>query len=118
MAKDDKVTEIGDGKKKGRAKQTEIPGTERERIPEIETIAEEYATVRDQWQQLGKQLETLKTRLHDAMRRNKIKIYPLDSDEYERVEIVQGEEDVKVRRKKGRPAKAVGDDSDGDFDDE
>lgn len=106
---DEKVTDIGCGKKP-KAKQSEIPGTERPRVPEIDEIAEKYAAVRDEWQKLGEELTTLKDQLHRAMNRHDVKLYPLDHDVLDDVVIVPGEEDVKVRAKKGRRKKAVGDD--------
>jgi hypothetical protein len=114
------VAETGGGKaKRGRPpkpKQTEIPGTERQRIPEIDEIAEEYANKRDEWQGMGKELEALKEQLHGAMRNHGLKIYVLEgSEEYEKVELVAGDETVKVRRKKGRPRKTG--DEDGSDDD-
>lgn len=113
------VTDASGGKaKRGRPpkpKQAEIPGTELPRIQEIDDIAEEYASKRDEWQGLGKELEALKEQLHGAMRNHGLKIYVLEgSEEYEKVELV-ADETVKVRRKKGRPRKNGDEDDGGDF---
>jgi hypothetical protein len=45
------------------AKQTEIPGTERPTIQDIETAASAYTSMREKWQAAGEKLTALKTEL-------------------------------------------------------
>lgn len=90
-------------------KQTELPGTERPAIPEIDEAADAYRSVRDKRMKLTEQEITAKTNLIEVMRANAKKlavnaagerIYRYDD---EVVVLEPGKENVKVKHASAEP---------------
>lgn len=81
-------------KTKVRAKQMEIPGTERPKIEEVEATAEEYTSLRDRRMAVLKEEVTAKTKLLDAMHKYGLTIYRYDD---RIVEVQPAKEKVKVK---------------------
>lgn len=90
---------------KGRLKQQLIPGTEPEVHKDINDAADDYRDVRDQRMQLMKPEALKKATLLAAMQKHKLRRYS-----YGRVlvEIVPGDETVRVRTKKEKKIKVKG----------
>jgi hypothetical protein len=84
-----------------RAKQTMIPGTEPERIKEIEDAAENYVSARDERMGLTEEETKRKVRLIEAMKKYDLETYNFAGYMVERNRIE--EDNVKV--KKARAAK-------------
>ncbi len=86
------------------ARQNLIPGTEPERIKEIETAAARYVEFRDQRMEAGEAEIKLKAKLIEAMKEHKLETYNFDG--YMVVLEHINEDQVKV--KKSRAAKEDG----------
>lgn len=91
----------------GRPKQAEIPGTEQQRIAEIERAADKYLEKRAIWQGTGKELTECKRLLSQAMHKNADaiergenekhqKVLAYKRDDYD-VTVTEGKEKVKVK---------------------
>ncbi len=59
-------------------KQTEIPGTEKKRVDEIEDAAEALRDASDALKKATKKRDEAKDRLREAMQKHKVKTYPLE----------------------------------------
>ena len=89
-------------------KQAEIPGTERQRIAELDDIAETYRELRDKRMKLQQEENDQQAALHEAMKKHKLTKYRyLDEDGDEEEAYV--EDKVKVGVRKVRNAKAKDD---------
>lgn len=86
-------------------KQKRIPGTEEERIKEIDDAADDYVECRDKRMGLTEKEKEAKNRLIDVMKRHKLSVYKGDGFvvTYDHEE----KDDVKVKQAK---AEANGDD--------
>ena len=88
---------------KKRPHATPLPGMENRSIPELDNVAEEYADIRDQRMVLTTQESDLKKRALTLMHKYKKATYKHDGIE---INVVPGEEDVKVRVKKAADSTA------------
>jgi hypothetical protein len=79
-------------------KQTELPGVERTRVPEIEKAATLYAEARDERMGATEVEVKRKSTLLSALKRHRLTNYRLDDGRV--AEIVPSEETVKVRAAK------------------
>lgn len=79
-------------------KQTEIPGTERKRVPEVETAANELREVRTERMELQKTEGQLQDALIDVMRKHSVTVYKFDGQEDELVVELVDQTKVKVRK--------------------
>lgn len=83
-------------------KQTEIPGTERPSIPEVEEAAEDYRAIRDSRMQMAEKEAQAKATLIERMKAHSVKAYRYaDSDGVERKAVIAEKESVKVAKVKG-----------------
>lgn len=89
-------------------KQTEIPGTERTQISDVERAAEAYREAHDERMELSKSEASRKLDLLAAMQAAKIKTYRYSSQGVELEVVVDDEPKVKVR-KTGEEDDFVGD---------
>src|SRR3990167_10377421 len=82
-------------------RQTEIPGTERKEVPEVERAGEAYREIRDERRALKDQEKQKKFELIAVMKAHKLKVWkwkcPDALDEI-RVEITEGETKVKLAK--------------------
>ena len=85
-------------------RQARLPGTANS-IKELDELGLEYAAIRDERMALTKKEVDLKGRVHQAMRDHKITTYKYGEIE---IEIVPGEEDVKVHVKKPKEQRPEG----------
>ena len=81
-------------KKKGI--QGRLPGTVNS-IQELDDLGLEYAAIRDERMELSRKEVALKDKVHQCMKEHKLKTYKYGEVE---VELIPGEEEVKVRVKK------------------
>ena len=81
----------------GKAEQTEIPGTEEPKIPEVEHAAESYREIRDERMELTESEVTAKASLIAVMKAHKLTVYKDKVAGYA-VFIEQGEDNVKVKK--------------------
>lgn len=83
------------------AKQTEIPGTERPVIAEIEEACEDYRLLRDQRMSLSEKEAEAKRVLIERMKSHNVKAYRYaDQDGVERKAAIAEKENVKVSKVK------------------
>jgi hypothetical protein len=81
--------------------QTEIPGTERAVIAEVEEACEDYRLLRDQRMALSEKEAEAKARLIDRMKAHSVKAYRYaDQDGVERKASIAEKENVKVSKVK------------------
>lgn len=78
--------------------QTMIPGTERERIEELEKAGQAYKNARDERMECTEEEVKCKARLRELLVKYSLEKYKLDSGDV--AEIVHGDDDVKVRKPK------------------
>jgi hypothetical protein len=90
-----------------------LPGLEDRTIAELETLAADYADIRDRRIALNKEEGDLKARVMAEMRRQQKETYKRDGIE---IRIVHGDDDVKV--KVAKEGGTVADDDDVDTDDD
>jgi hypothetical protein len=100
------------------AEQFEIPGTEQEKIPAIESAADKYVEKRNLWQGLGREVIDAKATLMDAVHLHKAGIDGNGDDvlAYHRGDyhiVVKRKEDVKVKID-GTDAPSLDDDEGGE----
>lgn len=62
-------------KKPKRPRQLEVPGTERQNIPEVMDAAEAYETARDKRMALTEEESTAKTALVEVMKKHNLTVY-------------------------------------------
>lgn len=79
-------------------KQTEIPGTERKRVPEVETAANALRAVRLERMDLQKTEGERVDTLIAVMREHDVKLYKFDGEEDELVVELVDQTKVKVRK--------------------
>lgn len=72
----------------------QIPGTERQKIKDIDELAVEYVEWRDKRQAAGREEVVLKTKLIEEMKTNKLTEYVTQDDEV--VELKPGKEKLRV----------------------
>ena len=85
-------------------RQQRLPGTVNS-IPELDEAGIKYAAIRDSRMELTRREVALKNKVHEAMKKHKLKTYKYGEVE---IEVVQGEEDVKVHVKKPKEQPAEG----------
>jgi hypothetical protein len=86
-------------RRKGRAQQTQIPGTERTVIRAIEEAAEEYRAARDERMELTKVEVAKRAALLDVMAKHETTLYVfLDSENEEITVEIKTKSKVKVRK--------------------
>jgi hypothetical protein len=90
---------------KKRGKQTRLPGTEDAALADLDTIGFEYAAIRDKRMELTTQEVELKRRALEAMHKHNRSHYKYQDLE---MEIVPGDEKVRVVVKKPKPGKEDG----------
>ncbi len=78
-------------------KQQRLKGTEDKRFPDVEEAAEAYRDVRDERMELTEKEIDAKSELMARMKEHKLKTYRIPHSGLE-VEVVAGEETVKVRK--------------------
>lgn len=99
-------------------RQTQIPGTERPTIPEIEEVAKPLCEARYQRMELQKTEKALADQLRERMKTHKTKLYRVyvEDDEGEEQEfelkLEPGPAKVKIHRVKQNEATGGGDDGD------
>lgn len=83
-----------------RKKQMQIPGTERQQVPEVEQAAEAYREVRDERCELSRREKQKKLELLAVMKAHKVKRYKYDDENGEEILVALDERDpeVKVQR--------------------
>ena len=81
-------------KKSKKAKQTDLPGMEERRIPDLHSAAERYAEVRDERMELTKAEVEQKQRLIELMHKHEKQEYRFDDVE---IKLVVEKEKVKVK---------------------
>src|ERR1700687_2219790 len=80
--------------KRGRPRQTELPGMEDKHLEDLEDLARDYAGVRDERMALNRTESDLKGKLLDLMKKHGKKMYRVEEME---IRVVVTEEKVKVR---------------------
>lgn len=85
------------------ASETPLPGMENRGIPELEEAAIEYATIRDERIKLNEREAALKKRVREIMHAHNKTRYEHATVEIS-IEPPDGEEKIKVRVKKAKPA--------------
>lgn len=68
-------TAVADPPKKGRERQTMIPGTEPQKNARVERAAEAYEEARDEWMALSEPVKKAKQKLIDTMIEEKVESY-------------------------------------------
>lgn len=96
MAKKQKPKRKTDGRFKKKPKEQPLPGMEDARIPALESVASEYAEIRDHRMELNQDEAKLKTKALRLMREHGKTIYKRNGIE---IKIVAGEDELKVRVK-------------------
>jgi len=81
-------------------KQTEIPGTERKTIADIDEKAEAYLQLRDQWMGLAGEVELAQGELNDVLQKHKLKSYAFIDEGGALREVYFTDPRVKVRKLK------------------
>lgn len=82
-------------------KQMKIPGTERVKLAEVDTAAENYVDVRDERMELTKKENETKDALIAAMKKHGVQIYKDESTSPPLVVVLTpGEDNVTVKREK------------------
>lgn len=91
---------------KKKAKQADLPGMENREIKELNDAAEEYASIRDERQQLTVQEVGLKAKVLGLMHKRKMNDYVFNGIE---IHVIMEEETVKVKvpKKKDADGEAV-----------
>lgn len=91
---------------KKKAKQADLPGMENREIKELNDAAEEYASIRDERQQLTVQEIGLKAKVLGLMHKRKMNDYVFNGIE---IHVIMEEETVKVKvpKKKDADGEAV-----------
>ena len=91
---------------KKKAKQADLPGMENREIKELNDAAEEYASIRDERQQLTVQEVGLKAKVLSLMHKRKMNDYVFNGIE---IHVIMEEETVKVKvpKKKDADGEAV-----------
>jgi hypothetical protein len=80
--------------KRGRPRQTELPGMEDKHLEDLENMARDYAGVRDERMALNRTESDLKEKLLALMKKHDKKMYRVEEME---IRVVVTEEKVKVR---------------------
>jgi hypothetical protein len=99
-----------------RAKQTQIPGTERPTVPELDEIAGPYVERLYERMELQRDEKSLKLQLLERMKQLKRKVYTFHDGEDEYEFQVESSAKLKTKRKKlgaDEPSVEVPDDDDG-----
>lgn len=97
--------ETAKDKTKTRGKQDRLPGTEDAALADLDSIGFEYAAMRDKRMDLNKQEIDLKARAIKLMHKHNRSHYKYQDLE---MEIVPGDENIRVRVKKPKETKADG----------
>lgn len=95
-------------------RQTQIPGTERPTIPELDELCAPYAEALYQRMELQKGERDLKKQINERMKQLKVKTYVFYDDDDNGYEVVRERGDHKVKFRKLKPDDDASPDSDDD----
>lgn len=88
-------------KKSSKAKQLEVPGTERPTTPAIEEAAGALRETRNAWQKLGKQMAVEADALVEVMKTEGVKLYQFNDGEDDLVvKLTETKEKVSIKKAK------------------